>query len=95
MSEPPSAAQWIIGNQNVQIRDAGAGSQISVTINNEPRRRVPLEPVGAPIAAGESRPSRLLTARAGIVPWSWAARRYFRRDGGMGELCRSVCGPHS
>ena len=62
--------QWVSGIQNVQIREVGAHAQIQVSINGGAPRRVPLERAHVPVGVSEVRPSRLLRARAAVVPWT-------------------------
>jgi flagellar basal body P-ring protein FlgI len=67
---PARMIQSTQGNQNVQIRDVGAGASIQVSVGGRPPRRLPLDRALVPVAAHVVAPSRLLRARAAVVPWS-------------------------
>ena len=56
------------GNQNVQIRDV-AGSSIQITYGGS-TRLVPLEPPVVAVGPKVRHPSRLLRARAEVIPYT-------------------------
>jgi hypothetical protein len=60
----------VTGQRNVQIANVGPGAQIQVHIDGAPARKVPLDPAYLPLPANVRSPSRLLRARAAVVPWT-------------------------
>ena len=78
-------AQWVSGNQNVQIADVAAGASIKVVFNGS-RRRVPLEPATIPVGRNVRSPAQLLHARSAAVP-------FLDRGGALADLSEWMGSP--